>query len=85
MVLLMLQAVCTRVVSPAVVLVAVLWGSRVCLLCRVALVPSRVVWRVLVLVRCLWLWVARWCWVLALCWCCVRAAAPRSARRVRMH
>ena len=76
-------AACTRVVFPAVVPVAVLWVSRVCLLRRVVLVLSRAVWRVLVLVRCLWLWAVCWYWVLALCWCCVRAAALPSARRVR--
>ena len=58
-----LLAACTRVVSPAVVPVAARWVSLVCLLLLVALAPSRVVWRVLVLVRCLWLWAVRWCWV----------------------
>ena len=61
-----LLAVCTRVVSPAVALVAAPWVSRVCLLRRVALAPSRVALPVLVLVRCLWLWVARWCLASAL-------------------
>ena len=79
--LMVLLAACTRVVSPAAVLVAALWVSLVCLLLLVAL--SRVAWRVLVLVRCLWLWAAHWCWVPALRWCCVPAAAPPSARRVR--
>ena len=57
---------CTQAVSPVAVLVAALWVSLVCLLRRVALVPSRAAWRVLVLVRCLWLWVAHWCLVRAL-------------------
>ena len=61
-----LLAACTRVVSPAVVPVVAPWVSLVCLLRRVALAPSRAAWRVLVLVRCLWLWVALWCLVPAL-------------------
>ena len=61
-----LLAACTRVVSPAAVPVVALWVSPVCLLRRVALAPSRAVLPVLVLVRCLWLWVALWCWVPAL-------------------
>ena len=60
-----LLVACTRVVSPAVVpvaaLVVALWASLVCLLRLAAL--SRAAWRVLVLVRCLWLWAVRWCWV----------------------
>ena len=56
-----LLAACTRVVFPVVVPVAAPWVSLVCLLRRVALAPSRAAWRVLVLVRCLWLWVAHWC------------------------
>ena len=56
-----LLAACTRVVFPAVVPVVAPWVSLVCLL-RLA-VPSRAVWRVLVLVWCLWLWAVRWCWV----------------------
>ena len=62
--LMVLLAACTRVVSPAVVPVVAPWVSPVCLLRRVAL--SRAAWRVLVLVRCLWLWVAHWCLVPAL-------------------
>ena len=61
-----LLVACTRVVFPVVVPVAALWVSLVCLLRRVALVPSRAVLPVLVLVRCLWLWAVRWCWVPAL-------------------
>ena len=61
-----LLAACTRVVSPVAALVAAPWVSLVCLLRRVALVPSRAVLPVLVLVRCLWLWAVRWCWVPAL-------------------
>ena len=61
-----LLAACTRVVFPVVVPVAAPWVSLVCLLRRVALAPSRAAWRVLVLVRCLWLWAAHWCSVLAL-------------------
>ena len=56
-----LLAACTRVVSPAVVPVAAPWVSPVCLL--LLAVPSRAAWRVLVLVRRLWLWAVRWCWV----------------------
>ena len=59
--LMVLLAACTRVVSPAVVPVAARWVSLVCLLLLVVL--SRAAWRVLVLVRCLWLWAVRWCWV----------------------
>ena len=61
-----LLAACTRVVSPVAVLVVALWVSLVCLLRRVALVPSRAALPVLVSVRCLWLWVALWCLVPAL-------------------
>ena len=57
-----LLAACTRVVSP----VAAPWVSLGCLLRRVALAPSRAALPALVLVRCLWLWVAHWCWVPAL-------------------
>ena len=67
MVLLMvLLAECTRVVSPAVVPVAAPWVSLVCLLRRVALAPSRAGLLALVSVRCLWLWAALWYWVPAL-------------------
>ena len=61
-----LLAACTRAVFPAVVPVAAPWASLVCLLRRVALVPSRAVLPALVSVRCLWLWVALWCSVPAL-------------------
>ena len=46
--------------------VVALWVSLVCLLRRVALAPSRAALPALVLVRCLWLWVAHWCLVRAL-------------------
>ena len=61
-----LLAACTRAVFPVVVLVAAPWVSPVCLLLLAVLAPSRAAWHVLVLVRCLWLWVAHWCSVRAL-------------------
>ena len=61
-----LLAACTRAVSPVAAPVAALWVSLVCLLRRVALAPSRAALPALVLVQCLWLWVAHWCLVSAL-------------------